>query len=66
MSTATEWSIARSFVARRTALDVVLEEELRRVNSDDDQRVVSVALRPRAHLGSWRSHAGVAAGWGSP
>ena len=32
-------------------VDVVLERELRRVDADDDQPVVSVGLRPRADVG---------------
>ena len=32
------------------AVDVVLERELRGVDSDDEQPVVSVGLRPRAHV----------------
>ena len=32
------------------AVDLVLERELRRVDSDDDQPVVSVGLRPRANV----------------
>ena len=32
------------------ALDLVLERELRRVDADDDQPVVSVGPRPRAHV----------------
>ena len=33
------------------AVDVVLERELGRVDADDDQPVVPVGLRPRAHVG---------------
>ena len=41
---------ARSFVASRTRSSVVLERELRRVDSDDDQPVISVRLRPRTDV----------------
>src|SRR4051794_35649477 len=32
------------------AVDVVLERELRRVDSNDEQSVVAIGLRPRAHV----------------